>query len=286
MRASRAGEAREPERGLAPPKPRFPIVSVLVGGALLGAVGGARPARAVTFAISNTPIYTSGKFHSNVRTGILYDPTRIDIMSQRWGVSLTVPYLSITNLPNGANYAGGAVTAGGGTATHDASGLGDIRLGARVLVLRGKGRLPVVAPFVSVKFGSASSSNGLGTGLADYELGVMVAKPLGRFVPFVRLSYTFVGSDARYPLHDIVSYAIGCSYVVRAFPDRAPEDTIGLIYSGGQSELSIYPDPQTFILSWTHAINPTGTGIQVFGIKGVTNSSPDLGGGIGLRFVF
>lgn len=60
----------------------------------------------------------------------------------------------------------------------------------------------------------------------------------------------------------------------------------GLIYSGGQSEPSVFPDPQEFILSWTHAISPTGTGIQIFGIEGVTNSSPAPGGGIGLRFRF
>ena len=206
MRASWAGEAREPDRGLAPRKPGFPTVSVLVGAALLGAMGGARPARAVTFAISNTPIYTSGKFHSNVRTGIFYDPTRIDIMSQRWGVSLTVPYLSITNLPNGANYAGGAVTAGGGTATHDASGIGDIRLGARVLALRGKGWLPAVEPYFSIKFGSASWRDGLGTGLTDYTIGVLAAKRFGPLMPFTKLSYTFVGSDAQFPLRDVLGY--------------------------------------------------------------------------------
>ena len=79
---------------------------------------------------------------------------------------------------------------------------------------------------------------------------------------------------------------LGTVLFIRQFPDHVPEDSLAVSYTGGQSELSVYPSGGIFVFSWNHNITPTGTGFQVFGLKGVTNSSPDLGGGIGLRFVF
>lgn len=250
---------------------------------------GAMPltARATSWSISNVPSYFSGDFNSPVRTDIFYDPTTIQAQGNGWGLDLTIPYIAISNLPNGATYDSSMVLNGGkGIQTHDASGMGDVLLAANYLAYQGTGFTPSVSPYALIKFGTASSSAGLGTGLNDYEIGSNFSENLGWVHPYVTLGYDFVGHDTAFPLRNVVTYSAGTTVDLFLPGTTASTDSLALVYSGSQSELASYPGIGTVTLAWNHTLTPAGTGIQLYVLKGVTASSPDVGAGCGLHISF
>src|SRR5205823_1195681 len=63
------------------------------------------------------------------------------------------------------------------------------------VLLAEKSVLPEVAPYLKIKFPTADSGRGLGTGEFDETVGVDLSKTLfPRFVSYVTLAYTFIGS--------------------------------------------------------------------------------------------
>ncbi|WP_123103447.1 hypothetical protein [Acidithiobacillus sulfuriphilus] len=239
---------------------------------------------AVNWSISNVPSYFGGDFHSSVHTGIFYDPTTLQAQTNNWWASLTIPYITITNLPNGAAYNRGVVVGSSkGTPTHNASGLGDILLSAHYRVYRGVGFWPSMEPYAQIKFGTASSTEGLGTGLTDYEIGSNFSENLGWIRPFFSVGYDFVGRDKAYPLRNILTYSVGTTMSVFVPGETRQSNFLTLLYSGSQSELNGYPSIGTVLLAWNHDFTPAGTGFQFYLAKGVTSSSPGFGVGFGFQ---
>ena len=242
---------------------------------------------AASWSISNVPSYFSGDFNSQTRTDIFYDPTTIQAQGNGWGINLTIPYIAISNLPNGATYDGSMMLNGGkGAQTHGASGMGDVLLAANYQAYQGAGFWPSVSPYTLIKFGTASPNAGLGTGLNDYEIGSSFTENLGWVHPYFTLGYDFVGHDAAYPLRNVMTYSAGTTVDLFLPGTHSSTDSLALIYSGSQSELASYPGIGTVTLAWNHALTTTGTGIQLYVLKGITTSSPNVGVGCGLHIAF
>ncbi len=115
------------------------------------------------FTVGNMPSYYQGTFGTNSNINIFYDATYLQFQNNTLRLKLTVPYISVSGLPQGAQLAGGGIAIRSGTTnTHSASGLGDIWFAAHYTAYHGAGLLPAVVPYVKIKFGTASSSQGLG----------------------------------------------------------------------------------------------------------------------------
>lgn len=242
------------------------------------------PAQATgQFTIGDLPAFYQGSFGTNSNLNIFYNSTYFQYQNSTLRLKLTVPELSVSGLPNGATLSGGGVASRGqpSTGTHSASGIGDIWLAAHYTAIQNQGLAPSIVPFAKVKFGTASASQGLGTGRNDYEFGVGLNDNIGtRIFPFAHLAYRIVGNPPGDNLQNIWTYNLGSSFEV------TPRNIFTTMFSGAQSEQPGYSGPADLILAWNYNLTPAGSGIQLFVDKGLTNGSPDYGIGLGGQYVF
>ena len=246
-------------------------------------------ANVASYSVSNTPAYYSGDFHSGRRLSIFDDATTITLRKQRWTVGLTLPYVEIHDLPNGATYNRGAVLNGApASGASDVSGLGDLQLLLRTKVASSRGLRPTVSPYLQVDIPTASTSKGLGTGLASYTAGVELRENLGWVFPYAQAGYAFVQSNAVYRLRDAWVWNIGVAAAV--FQSRRyGSNFLSLGYSGNTSEVPGESGVQVVELAWEHQFPWIGSrafSLQPFLLKGLTSSSPDFGGGVELTVLF
>jgi|GEM_PF-765301 len=226
---------------------------------------------------SITPSYYSGTYGTNTRTDIFYLPLNFLARTGNLTLKATIPYIRVHS--QGAIIAGGAVVGntGGQPTTH--SGLGDIWLEARYRIpLDNQGNS--VSPYVKLKLGTASKSQGLGTGANDIEFGGRFFTHIGkRFYPFAQIGYRILGQSAGITLNNIMTYRAGFSYVVDA-------KNIGtLLYDGHASSQPGLAPASELIGAWNYRIR-RDSDLQAFGLLGLSNGSPDYGGGISYLYHF
>lgn len=251
--------------------------------AVFGISTAAAAEAAPQFTLGDLPSFYQGSFGTNSTLNIFYNATYLQYQNSKLRLKLTVPYLAVSGLPNGAVLSGGNVVSrkNAATQTHSASGIGDIWLAAHYTVLPSQGLMPAVVPFAKVKFGTASASQGLGTGKNDYELGLGLDETIGtRIFPFVHVAYRFVGNPPGDNLRNIWTYNLGSSFVLDS------RNILTGMFSGAQSEQPGYNGPADLVVAWNYNITSAGTGFQVFVDKGMSNGSPDYGVGLGGQVVF
>ena len=199
-------------------------------------------------------------------------------------LKLSVPYESVSGLPVGGTVTGGGAIARGtsvpSSATHSASGLGDIWISGRYTLAPLTAQQMGIDAYSKVKLATASHADGLGTGQNDYEFGVgLNGYHAPRGYPFADLGYRFVGSPSNLPLNNIFTYDAGYSYQA----DR--RDVLTAMFSGHQAEQSGESGPADLIVAWNYQVSSSG-GVQLFVDKGLTSGSPDYGIGAGAHLNF
>ncbi len=234
------------------------------------------------FTLSNSAAFFQGKYGTDKNIDIYYDATDLQLADDNWQLKLTLPIISIKNLPEGATLTGGNVTTPTtSTKTRNSSGIGDVWLEGRYKVFPGAGLVPSVSPYARVKFGTASASAGLGTGKNDYEAGLFlqqVATP--ELFPFAKIGYRVVGQPTGVDYRNIATYQVGATY---ALSDKS---FITPMFSGSQSIVRGGPSPADLLVAWNYNLTKKGSGIQVYVDKGLTNGSANYGVGIGGQIVF
>ncbi|ANJ68077.1 hypothetical protein A9404_12450 [Halothiobacillus diazotrophicus] len=253
---------------------------VLVATALLAGTAVAHADPKIT--LSNNAAFFQGKYGTDHTINIYYDATDVQVSDKKWKLKLTLPYLSVKNLPVGAQISsGGVVTGASTTQTRNASGMGDVWLSGQYTLLPAEGHVPSVSPYAKVKFGTASSSSGLGTGRNDYEAGVMfqqIASP--KLFPFAKLGYRFIGKPAGSNYRNIATYQLGVTYAV------SPRSFITPMFSGQQSMVRGNANPADAVLAWNYNVTDKGSGFQVYLDKGLSSGSANFGIGVGGQIVF
>lgn len=256
------------------------IYHVLAATTLLSCCSLAHAAPNVT--VSNNAAFFQGKYGTSQNINIYYDETDIQISDKAWRVKLTLPYLSVKNLPVGAQIStGSVVTQGTSTQTRNSSGLGDVWLEGRYKVFAGSGLEPSVSPYLKIKFGTASASSGLGSGKNDYETGVMLQQVVTpELFPFLKVGYRFVGKPAGSNYRNIATYQVGATYAV------SDKSFITPMFSGSQSIVRGGTNPADAILAWNYNVTTKGSGFQLYVDKGLSTGSANYGVGIGGQIVF
>src|SRR5919197_403957 len=187
---------------------------------------GATPALAqdgVRWSFAPSVNYSVGDYGTGTDTKILYIPFTLSVspLDRLW-LDLTLPYIRQTT-QNAVSTGGGVAArnekyqgnlAPPGTPTTE-EGVGDVLLrGAYVLVKEGD-VVPEVAPYVKIKFPTADSDRGLGTGEFDETVGMGLAKRLvERLFGYLSLSYTFIGEPPGSDLRNSFGWSIGAAYAL------------------------------------------------------------------------
>ncbi len=231
-----------------------------------------------TITLGSTPSFFTGDFGTSTTTNIIYVPTYIKYKLDDISLKLTIPFIVVES--NGAAVSGGTVIGTGTGTSKTESGLGDIWLEGKYTLRHVLDTSFDLVPYAKIKFGTASHTKGLGTGENDYEFGMGVrTRFMGRWFPFGRVGYRFVGQPVGRLLDDILTYRAGVSYAMNR------TNVLTVLFSGRQASQPGFSSAAEIIGAWDYRIQPD-LGLQVFGDKGLSNGSPDYGVGGGLTYRF
>ncbi|HEX6266390.1 MAG TPA: hypothetical protein VFZ81_05785 [Burkholderiales bacterium] len=256
------------------------IFLALAIAALPGAPGAALAAEGDRLTGSVGLDYTTGDYGQSDDTDMLAIAFAAKYETGRWTFRGSVPYLSVTGPANVvASDTGGLQITPGAAPKRTDTGPGDLVLGASYLALYGAD-----APFLldvggKVKLATADEGKGLGTGENDYSVQAEAFKPYGAFTPFATLGYRWYGDPPGINLRNVLYGSLGSTY-------RMPEGiTVGAAYDfrdrlvagGGRlSEVSVFAT-RGLAQQWR---------LQVYAVAGLSDGSPDFGGGVVLSHSF
>ena len=224
--------------------------------------------------------YTTGNYGRSQSTDILYLPFSAKYETGRWAYKLVVPYIRITGPGNVVGAPGDSVVLPGGTAARRTeSGLGDVVASAFYNVLNERN-----APFGldvggKLKLGTADENRGLGTGKDDFSLQADFFKPIGALTPFASVGYRWYGDPAGVNLKNVVYESAGVSYRM------SQATTLGFAYDhrprivdggGAVSEATAFVSQRL----------GGGWKLQVYGVTGFQDGSPDWGAGAVMFYSF
>lgn len=259
--------------------------------------------------------YSTGKYGSGQSTNVFYMPLSATYETGTLTYRVIVPWIRVTGsgdiVPggfggSGAGSSGGVGTFGcagdnrkgaskpedngpcAGTTTSTTStnrsrstesGLGDIVAAATYNAIDG-GDTGFVVDFTGrIKFATASESRGLGSGKTDYALQMNVDKNFdGPYVSF-GLGYKWLG-EPRGVSYDNVTYgSLGGGYKFSKLT------SVGVSYDWATAAVDGATRPQEVSIYASHYINDQ---YKLSGViySGLSDASPDVGGGVTLSYYF
>jgi hypothetical protein len=143
--------------------------------------------------------YKTGDFGTPTRSNLYYLAPTLGYVAPQYDVSVTIPYLSLTNK-----------TAGVSTTE---TGIGDIILrGGRVLVPEGEKGLSLYGS-LAVKLPTADENKGLGTGKTDYGAFLSLYKRIESVKLAFLGGYIITGNSSSFNYNDIYLYGVGVSKI-------------------------------------------------------------------------
>ena len=229
------------------------------------------------WSLSSGAEYTSGTYGDVVSTNILYVPLSAKYETEHFQFKVTVPYLDIESggsVIGGVD--GGVIIVPGGTAFAE-SGLGDIIAAATYNIYPERGSdLPYVEFTTKVKIPTADEVKGLGTGELDVTAQADIFKSYGNITPFGTIGYKFRGNPDGIELENSVLASAGLSIKSSdGFSFGAVYD-----YQGAATALS---EDQSEISPFIVVKPMPDISLNFYGVFGLSDGSPDTGGGVQLK---
>ena len=231
--------------------------------------------------------FSTGDYGTGQDVDIWSVPFTASFETGRWNLGLTVPYISITSAGDVVGGTDAPVvtkkkktkTTGGVVDRTTETGLGDIVGSVGYALLSGNDGMPFVELTGKVKFPTASESKSLGTGEFDYTAQVDLSQTFGKVTPFATLGYRINGDPEGTELDNIFLASLGAAY---AFSDRvsagAALDYRQATTSSADDAVEISP-----YVSWSFS---EGLALDLYGLIGFSDGSPDSGGGLQLTVTF
>lgn len=249
------------------------INAVLVTGvSALALAMTATPALAseTSFRLSTGFEYITGTYGGAEDIEESYVPLTFNMSTSRIGVSVSIPYLSVTG-PAGTVTDGQTVPGTGETTTE--SGLGDITANMTIYDVYYNENLDFALDITgSVKLGTADFDKGLGTGENDYSLYLDGYKWFEGFTLLGSIGYGWRGEPEGVDLNNVLKGSLGASW------PAGTRSTLGFIFDYRESALEGHDDIQEVMAFGSIELSEYWY-LQLYGFTGFTDSSADWGGG-------
>ncbi len=247
--------------------PGWTLVAALVAAPLAAAESG--------YSLGIGAEYTRGDYGTGSNVNLLSLPLTLAYAEARYAWSLSVPYLWVSG-------PGDVVVSGSGmgrlsptkvtTSTRTDSGLGDVTASGTLRLWEETAQRPWAALTAKAKFGTADETRRLGTGANDYALQLELAKA----ALYGQVGYKLPGDPPGVDYRNIWYGAVGFNFPVgradggvELYGEQAPLDGVD-----GKRELTLYLgqdlDRKTRVIGHV--------------LKGLSDTSPDWGVGVALRF--
>lgn len=239
------------------------------------------------WSFSTSVNYSVGDYGTDRDTTIVYVPFTLGVRPiDRLELSLTVPYIYQSS-ENVVVTAGGVAVRKRGDgkfarpeSSSSESGLGDMLLKVSFTVLEEADLVPEITPYVKIKFPTADSDRGLGTGEFDETVGVDLSKRLvDRLFGYLTFAYTFIGDPPGTDFRDSFGWSLGAAYsVARPLSVFAFLDGSTAISPGQSDPVELRVGAEYRL---TRALRLTGSVT-----RGLTDGAADWGlsGALGVRF--
>ena len=222
--------------------------------------------------------FNTGKYGGSQSTDILYVPFTSKYQGKEWTLRLTVPYIQITgpasiiSVMNGIPLTGAAAS----NTPVTRSGMGDVIAAATHNAYNGGNSGLIVNLTGKIKLGTASSSQGLGTGKNDYAFQSDLYQVKGSYTTFGNFGYRIYGSPVGYTLNNIFYGSLGESYKFNQ------ETSGGMMLDVGQKVISTGSSIVEAIFFVNHKLDKTWKA-QGYFLKGFTNGVPNFGLGASIN---
>ncbi len=217
---------------------------------------------------------TWGKYGTNYTTSLIYIPLNINYYPNKtFNFQATIPYMQVHKQTSTVLINNIPVQKAGASTSTTESGLGDIVLTGNYNITNQaiKPSLPTLTATVFVDLPTASESNGLGTGKANYGFNLGVTQLIKSYFYFVNGGYTVLGKPSGVT-------SITNPFSAYAGAGKLITNNLSVAVSGAWSQaiISGTHDTVTGNLSATYTVVKNNT-IGVTYIKGFTNESPSQG---------
>ncbi len=225
--------------------------------------------------------YSSGKYGQSESTDITYIPFIGKYETGNTTLKLTVPWVKITGPGDVVGGSSPIVLSSSNRPVTTESGLGDIVFSATQSVAQFGEKNPLLLDLTGkVKFATASSSKGLGTGENDYTLELDAYKPINKAITlFGDIGYKKLGDPSGVNLNNVWFSSAGFAYKFNS------ATSAGMMADIRQATLNTSQPLREITAFLTHKFNTTYK-LQSYITSGNTNASTDLGGGIMLGMAF
>lgn len=244
--------------------------------AALALAGATAPARAddTDLQFSAGIEYSTGEYGGGDDIEELYVPFTFRFGLDRVGFRLTAPWLSVT-APDATIIVDPrtAPVAGSGATVTD-SGPGDIVAALTFYDLYvSKDANFVVDATGKIKFATADETKGLGTGENDYTLQLDAYRFFDRHSLMGSAGYRLRGEPPGVELNDVFLASVGGAYLATA------NTIVGMYYDYRQSAISGEDDVHE-VTGFASFRMGRAWRMELYAFGGLTDSSPDFGGGI------
>lgn len=252
---------------------------------------------AAQFSLGTGFDYSSGDYSGTRNIKIWYYPVTAKLVSGPATIKLTVPYLHVTAPANQVviinDGLGGSSSVGGESESEDnqgsgsgsttsittntlttRDGLGDVLLSATYNLWDDRARPFGLDVGGKIKFGTADTAKGLGTGKNDYSLYMEIFRQWdNKLETYLNAGYRWYGDTATINFRNVWQIATGFAYPI----SRAA--SLGLDYGYRERILATADAPSEATAFFNYKFMP-GYKLQIYTIKGFSKSSPDWGGGM------
>lgn len=218
--------------------------------------------------------YSSGDYGDAIDTDIIYVPFSASYKSGLWTGKVTAAWLSIDGpgtVIGGGD--GGVIIGGNNTVASTESGLGDVWTSLSYELQSFPAELGYLDITGKIKIPTADEKKGLGTGETDYTAQLDYAYSVGDFTPLATLAYKIKGDPSGSKLNNVFYLSAGIDW--------------------RQSDLTHYGFSLDFQEASTNSVDDSLELFTYMNYKvsaqwsltpylyfGLSESSPDLGGGL------
>jgi len=256
---------------------------VAAAAAVVVALAGSAQAQDTAIKLGMGVNYSTGDYGTGQDVDIWSVPFTADLETGRWSLGLVVPYIVITSAGDVVGGTDAPVVTkkkkNNQNKRTTESGLGDIVMSAGYAVLPGYDGAPFVELVGKVKFPTASDSKSLGTGEFDYTFLADMSQTMGKLTPFATLGYRINGDPEGTDLNNIFLASIGAVFELsEGLSAGAALDYRQATVDSADASLEISPYVS---LSIRDAVS-----LDFNGVLGLTDGSPDIGGGLQLTITF
>jgi len=222
--------------------------------------------------------FSSGDYGDTEDTEILYLPLSLSYAQGLWRAKVSAAWIQIKG-PGSVIGAGdgGVVIGDGSSEVTTESGLGDVWASLTYSVEAVPEDWFYLDIVGKTKFPTADEDKNLGTGEFDYTLQLDFFKPLGRFSPMATVAYKIKGDSEDVSLDNVFYLSLGGDYRLN---DNA---NIGATIDFQEASSSSSDDALEVFSYYGHKLTPKCL-LNLYGYAGLSEGSPDAGGGLQLNF--